>query len=51
MNNLLSEYERENKSLNEQILNLLAENKALKLNNIKQESLKASRKNSRKQFG
>jgi|JI9StandDraft_2_1071091.scaffolds.fasta_scaffold549759_1 hypothetical protein len=40
MQHLLDEYDRENRYLNKQVLQLLAENKALKINKVRQDSLK-----------
>ena len=49
MQNLLNEYQRENKSLNQQVLDLLAENKALKIQKINSQALQLSDRYASKQ--
>jgi len=51
MQSLLNEYERENKSLNQQIIDLLAQNKALKIQKINTEALQKSDKYAKKHNG
>jgi len=51
MQSLLNEYERENKSLNQQIIDLLAQNKALKIQKINTEALQQSDKYAKKHNG